>query len=541
MMKMEIEKLFIDIRNEFQNYEKGLSDKKKQLSPDFNAFEILYALELPLSRMIGEFLDPNGSHEHGQIFLDLFIDQFIKTHLPLKKSADISLKLEHVIENGRIDILIDFDKKYGVAIENKPYANDQNQQISRYCKYLNSVYGINNYVMVYLSADGSEPTENSLTKNEREHLGKQFLIVSYPQIRTWYLDCAEIAEKSKAERLTVIIKEFAEYINRMFCGTNSLKDNMIGDTIKRNIIDAYEFNSLWKKNKADYENIWKKTINNLINKELPKLVFDKLRSDNIIDDSWKYIEGNFDIGIKHLEGFKIKKKDWKYFEYGVLSDRFKTKEGTRNFFPAIISEKAIENPNFKAEICHKTETKLEEISLRKPPTVWYSNFPDSNFYNWGYEQWSEIKPNGKTVDYVATFLGKLINASVEDIEKAENLLSKQQLYTEDDFKKFVNKFQWIFAKTYADKGPHEYIVLKEDGQQYKDEFVKIAQFIRDHGFKAMYYKWEGYYYKLDENYYWTMDNNVNDTNLINRAKLSDYELIDNSWYWKGRNKGSDGK
>jgi hypothetical protein len=33
-----------------------------------------------------------------------------------------------------------------------------------------------------------------------------------------------------------------------------------------------------------------------------------------------------------------------------------------------------------------------------------------------------------------------------------------------------------------------------------------------------------------------MDNEVNDTDLINRAKWSDYELIANSWYWKGRKK-----
>ena len=120
--------------------------------------------------------------------------------------------------------------------------------------------------------------------------------------------------------------------------------------------------------------------------------------------------------------------------------------------------------------------------------------------------------------------------------KLKNSYQTNNFYSNDDLRNFVNKFQWIFAKTYADRAPHEYIVLDKLGKQYKGEFVKIAKFIRDEGFKAMYYTREGFYYKLDDYYYWTMDNKINDTNLINRAKLSDYELINNSWYWKGRNK-----
>lgn len=540
---MELEKIFNELRTEFKKYEIGLLENNKQIAPDFNAFEILYALELPLSRMIGEFLNPKGSHAHGQIFLDLFIDKFLQNNSVLKKSKNISLKLEHAIENGRIDIIIDFDNKFGIAIENKPYADDQNQQIIRYCDYLSSVYGNNNFSMIYLSADGSEPTEKSLTKNEREQLGKQFVIISYPQIRTWYIECAEITKKANSERLTVIIYEFAEYINRIFCGTNSLKDNMIGETIKSHIIDAYELNKLWTKNKTDYEILWKNTINNLINRDLPKLVFDKLKSDNVIDENWTFIEGKFDIETRHIEGFRIKKKNWKYFEYGIFSWATIVEKGTKSMFPLILSKenKNIQNPNFLNTISQITETEIYKGNLRKPSAIWYSSFPDKNFQTWDYEQWIEIKPNGKTVEYVGDFLGKLINATVADIERTENLYTQLSNYTEIEFKNFVNKFQWIFAKTYADKAPHEYIVLEKVGEQYKDEFIKIAQFIRDKGFKAMYYTREGYYYKIDENYYWTMDDDINDTNLINRAKLSDYELIDNSWFWKGRNKNNDEK
>lgn len=40
---------------------------------------------------------------------------------------------------------------------------------------------------------------------------------------------------------------------------------------------------------------------------------------------------------------------------------------------------------------------------------------------------------------------------------------KSNNYTEEDFRKFANQFEWTFAKTYAQKAPHEYIVLKKVG------------------------------------------------------------------------------
>ena len=108
------------------------------------------------------------------------------------------------------------------------------------------------------------------------------------------------------------------------------------------------------------------------------------------------------------------------------------------------------------------------------------------------------------------------------------------MFTEYDFREFVSKLKWTFAKTYADKAPHEYIALSRVGYKHKQQLISAARFIREAGFKAYYFRRPGFYYILDDNYYWTMDDNVEDTDLINRAKVADYELIDNSWRWKGR-------
>ena len=152
------------------------------------------------------------------------------------------------------------------------------------------------------------------------------------------------------------------------------------------------------------------------------------------------------------------------------------------------------------------------------------------------------KIDKQTIDHICCS-DDLDGQNVFDINNVENELKLSDhfgifavldgVYTESHFKNFVNQFSWIFAKTYANKAPHEYIVLNKVGNEHKDEFIKIAQFIREKGFKAFYYTREGYYYKLDKNYYWTMDDKVEDTDLINRAKIADYDLVNNTWKWKG--------
>ena len=106
-------------------------------------------------------------------------------------------------------------------------------------------------------------------------------------------------------------------------------------------------------------------------------------------------------------------------------------------------------------------------------------------------------------------------------------------YTEKRFREFIRRVPWIFAKTYAHTAPHEYTALRLTGEACREEFIRIAKFIRSKGFKAYYASRPGYYYVLDDYYYWTMDENVEDTDLINRAKCEEYELINHSWHWKG--------
>lgn len=96
-------------------------------------------------------------------------------------------------------------------------------------------------------------------------------------------------------------------------------------------------------------------------------------------------------------------------------------------------------------------------------------------------------------------------------------------YTEQDFKEFVDRQQWTYAKTYAANSPHEYIVREHfDGSQ--KDFANAVQFIRDHGFKLMYWKKKYVVYHLEGHFYWTMGEPIPVTRVLNRNDLNDYEV-----------------
>ena len=94
------------------------------------------------------------------------------------------------------------------------------------------------------------------------------------------------------------------------------------------------------------------------------------------------------------------------------------------------------------------------------------------------------------------------------------------------FRDFVNRHAWTFAKTYAAFCPHEYLVKKRLPPEEQALFPEAARLIREEGFVAEYGRLgPNWYYIVDGNYYWTLDPKVEDTELINRAKLTDFEFV----------------
>ena len=111
-------------------------------------------------------------------------------------------------------------------------------------------------------------------------------------------------------------------------------------------------------------------------------------------------------------------------------------------------------------------------------------------------------------------------------------MRKNTPMNDSQMKTFISQFCWIYAKTYAEVCPHEYIVKTKLDKMHWDSFEDAVKYIRDNGFDATYNKRVGKYYILDDYYYWTMGEPIDETIILNRARLSDYLQVDNHWIYK---------
>lgn len=93
-----------------------------------------------------------------------------------------------------------------------------------------------------------------------------------------------------------------------------------------------------------------------------------------------------------------------------------------------------------------------------------------------------------------------------------------------DFGDYVNKQNWIFAKTYADRAPHEYIVKDKLDKNDMSFFTEIVAFIRHFGFPALFWGHEHIYFYYDGHYYWTMGEPIEETIILNRCNYKLYEM-----------------
>ena len=85
---------------------------------------------------------------------------------------------------------------------------------------------------------------------------------------------------------------------------------------------------------------------------------------------------------------------------------------------------------------------------------------------------------------------------------------------------FIAQRAWREAVTYREIAPHEYIVRTwENGEQSNQDFDRFIAYIRRFGFADFYYKVRHIYWQVNEFKYWTMGWPVEETTVINRARV----------------------
>ena len=139
----------------------------EQLAPNFLVFDFVNTNETGLSWILASLLNPNGNHGQKTLFLENFIKiclpniqdnnkwQNYLTNLP---KADVKTEDTTTASQSyrRMDIYLFAkinDETFGICIENKPYANDQPDQLTDYFKELEK-RNLTHKHIVYLSEYG---------------------------------------------------------------------------------------------------------------------------------------------------------------------------------------------------------------------------------------------------------------------------------------------------------------------------------------------------------------------------------------------------
>jgi len=215
----EIENLLNIVKSQIDTHLKFKKEYDKQLALDFSLFQFFTIGENKISQVLAYFLDVNQNHGQGNIFLKEFVNTFCDKEIEIEQLENIC---EKIIPNNnrRIDIYIKL-KDFTIAIENKIWADDQNNQLRDYSAFLEQK-SQGNYLLLYLSPYGLEPKTKSIKEKLKESLieKKKLKIISYKDdiislINNWLVIC-------EADNVSHFLKEFKKYLEIKFLGKNTL-------------------------------------------------------------------------------------------------------------------------------------------------------------------------------------------------------------------------------------------------------------------------------------------------------------------------------
>jgi hypothetical protein len=181
----------------------------------FNIFQVLRLEhdETHLhSALLGELLNPKGSHGLSSNPLRLFLKEVCKDALSDFDVDKAQTYIEYYIsqinkdytEGGRIDILIT-DGVRRIVIENKIYADDQQNQLLRYHNFC----GDEPHLLLYLTLYGHEASAKSIGNGT-----VNYQAISYKEdIITWLEACLAKAQECPPTR--EILSQYIKTLNRL--------------------------------------------------------------------------------------------------------------------------------------------------------------------------------------------------------------------------------------------------------------------------------------------------------------------------------------
>ena len=236
---MDYSQIVLHLLDDISAIKSKYEEFAKITGENFNIFSILHLEtdEVRLhSRLIGELLNPKGTHNQNGLFLKLFLEEigFGKDYTEEANKAEVIVEenigniTDNYEEGGRIDLVIKFQSKPEIVIENKIWAEDQPNQLGRYYqKYKNAHF-------VYLTPTEKKPSEDSLRGFPKEKDIK--CITYYSHIKNWIEAC--IKESWDIPVIRETLKQYLNTINQM---TEQSTNNKMEEDIKALITKNPEY------------------------------------------------------------------------------------------------------------------------------------------------------------------------------------------------------------------------------------------------------------------------------------------------------------
>ena len=220
---------------EFLKKVKELATRQEEVSrstgENFNVFKLCGVdhYENAHSDIIAEFLNPKGSHGCGS---DLF-QAFCKiTGLDFFKYGNAEVIREYWIDDGRLDILIRAGENK-IAIENKIYAIEQQDQLPRYRKWLDDVsIDKKEAPLLFLTLDGKPSSDENVDQN-------QYVCISYREhIIPWLTECVRLAVEKPFVRESLL--QYKKLVEELVEGETMKIDENLSKAIQGDFKSAIQ-------------------------------------------------------------------------------------------------------------------------------------------------------------------------------------------------------------------------------------------------------------------------------------------------------------
>lgn len=212
-------RLIPEIISRWNDLKAEQDEKNKNCGHLFNPLRFIPIGETTHSRLLGDLLDPKGSHGQGRLLLEAFLEQI---KVPTPKDGAWAISIEEG-EGGRVDVCLKrLSPASVVVIENKSnWADDQKNQLYRYWHqniykpYLQLDYAKPEiktaFQIIYLTPTaGKKPEQHSLQRpdflngpNTLDEAGVKVNLLNFREdITIWLDNCAQLIPPTNVRLLT---------------------------------------------------------------------------------------------------------------------------------------------------------------------------------------------------------------------------------------------------------------------------------------------------------------------------------------------------